>query len=89
MKKVSIILHAAGFIGGIFGAIGLYSYGWTVYQWPIISCLWIVSSFISGLTIGRLESDMKILDIVHEDMRDQLVKTQTALHREQLGQAKN
>ena len=84
MKKVGITLHTLGLIGCVCGAIGLNNYSWVIWQWPIIAGIWVLSSFISMFTVSRLEADMKLMDRMHEDMRDELVKTQTALHREQL-----
>ena len=55
MSKVSIVFHALGLISGITGAFLLADYGWQVYQWPIISCIWIIASFINGMSLKLTE----------------------------------
>ena len=84
MKKVGIILHTLGLLGCVAGAIGLNNYSWVIWQWPIIAGIWVLSSFISMFTVSRLEADIKLMDMLYEATREQLVKTQTALHKEQL-----
>jgi hypothetical protein len=85
MKKLGFVLHALGMVSGITGAFILKGYGWHVYQWPLISCMWILVSFINLLTIERMERNERLMDVTHDNLHEQLVKTQTELLKERLG----
>ena len=88
MKKWTIILHSLGALGCIGGIFGLASYGWIVFQWPIIALVWIVTSFVNAMAVDRLEKNEKLMDERHNDLNEQLVKAQTELHKAQFSKAK-
>ena len=72
MSKVSIVFHALGLISGITGAFLLADYGWQVWQWPVITCVWIIASFVSNMSLkqteGYLNDNYKVID----ELRQQL-----------------
>jgi len=80
MKKLGIIMHALGLLSGIVGAYTLRDYGWTVYQWPIITCVWIIASFVSGLSLKQTEGYLNdsykeisnLRDYIHQKQMDEM-----------------
>lgn len=88
MKKLTIILHSLGAIACIGGIIGLISYGWIVFQWPLIALIWIITSFINSMTIERLETNEKLMDERHNELIEQLSNAQTELHKSQFSKSK-
>jgi hypothetical protein len=60
--KWTNILHISGFICSILGFISLWDKGWNLFQWPIISCLWILSSYISSFNSHKQQVEIKELE---------------------------
>ena len=67
MTKVGIVFHALGLISGITGAFLMADYGWQVWQWPLISCVWIIASFVSGMSLKQTEG---YLEDTYKELRD-------------------
>ena len=67
MSKVGIVFHALGLISGITGAFLLADYGWQVWQWPLITCVWIIASFVSNLSLKQTEG---YLEDTYKELRD-------------------
>ena len=80
MKKLGIIMHALGLLSGIVGAYTLRDYGWIVYQWPIICCMWVIASFFGSLSAEADKRRADLLDKLCDDLHEQLAYTQIKLH---------
>ena len=80
MSKVSIVFHALGLISGITGAFLLADYGWQVWQWPVITCVWIIASFVSNLSLKQTEGYLNdsykeisnLRDYIHQKQMDEM-----------------
>jgi hypothetical protein len=66
--KWNNIFHALGALGCISGVFGLYSYGWPVWQWPVIAFIWIVCSYINVWHVHRVHKD-------NEELRKDLINS--------------
>jgi len=72
MSKVGIVFHALGLISGITGAFLLADYGWQVWQWPVITCVWIIASFVSNLSLKQTEGYLNDSYKEIKDLRNQI-----------------
>ena len=67
MSKVGIVFHALGLISGITGAFLLAPYGWHIWQWPLVTCVWIIASFVSGMSLKQTEG---YLNDTYKELKD-------------------
>lgn len=75
--KWNNILHLIGALGCISGIFGLYSYGWPVWQWPMIALIWIVSSYTNAWSAHRIHRENKRLHNELINSIEQLAKADT------------
>ena len=75
--KVTNILHTLGAIGCIGGIVGTSHMGWNIWQWPVISLLWLISSWFSTLTYRRYQKLSDELDMERRNLVDKLHKADT------------
>ena len=76
-----------GLLSGLTSAYLFRNAGWQVWQWPIISCLWIISSWVQSYTIEDLKKQRDKRDTDFDNVRDELYRTQMEMYKSQFGNA--
>lgn len=88
MTKLGIILHSLGALASIGGIIGLIGHGWVVWQWPLCTLLWILSSAMNGATVARLQREQTMDSKQISDLHYEISKLKAELFQAQFGNAK-
>jgi hypothetical protein len=75
--KWNNIFHTLGALGCIVGIFGMVSYGWHVWQWPMVALLWIITSYFNASYAGNLKKTIEQLDKERAELIDRNIKMET------------
>lgn len=86
--KVHTFFHAIGIIGCILGIYTLHNAGMSAWQWPVVSMVWILASYVSTHSNYKQRQLIDELDKERTHLIEQNIKLEGRVWQTELELAK-